>query len=274
MKRQERALLVTFGRCLNRVISPLLDELGGEVTVFPLVHPKFASTCNTLQPSTSCEECLRYMHTFFFMVSYLCGTRDAGIALTAFLSDIVLQPKRSSVVVNVLAETNSYRPSILELGSGCGIVGLEVAQICSQCHVMLTDLPDAMEILSYNVSKVTGSNPAVGNVVTAVLDWDDANPKIVYGHQYDLVVVSDCTYNADSIPALVRTLAAVIDKLPAALIVVSMKVRHDSEAVFFDLMAAAGLIIAEHSAITLPDQQRADSGQDLEVVDIYIFGSN
>ena len=210
----------------------------------------------------------------FLIVSYFCGVRDAGIALTAFLSDIVLQPQRSPVVANVLTKTKSDGPSVLELGSGCGIVGLEIAQICSQCDVILTDLPDAMENLSYNVSKVMGSNLAVGNVVTAVLDWDDANPKIIQGHRYDLVIVSDCTYNADSIPALVRTLAAVIDEWSATLIVVSMKVRHDSEAVFFDLMAAAGFIIAEHSAVTLPDQQRADNGQELEVVDIYVFGTN
>lgn len=194
--------------------------------------------------------------------------------MTAFLSDIVLQPQWSSVVAKILTKTNSHKPSVLELGSGCGIVGLEVAQICCQCDVTLTDLPDTMEILSYNVSKVMGSNPAVGNVITGVLDWDDANPKIVQGHRYDLVIVSDCTYNADSIPALVRTLAAVIDKWPAALIIVSMKVRHDSEAVFFDLMAAAGFVVAEHSAITMPDQQRADSDRELEVVDIYVFGSN
>ena len=185
----------------------------------------------------------------------------------------MLQPQRSSVVVNVLTKTNSHKPSVLELGSGCGIVGLEIAQICSQCDVTLTDLPDTMEILSYNVSKVMSSNPAVGNVITGVLDWDDANPKLVQGHRYDLVIVSDCTYNADSIPALVRTLAAVIDEWPAALIVVSMKVRHDSEAVFFDLMAAAGFVVAEHSAITLPDQQRTNGGRELEVVDIYVFGS-
>lgn len=185
----------------------------------------------------------------------------------------MLQPERSSVIAKVLTKTNSHNPSVLELGSGCGIVGLEIAQICPQCEVTLTDLPDTMEILSYNVSKVMGSNPAVHNVITGVLDWDDANPKIVQGHRYDLVIISDCTYNADSIPALVRTLAAVIDQWPAALMIVSMKVRHDSEAVFFDLMAAAGFVVVEHSAITLPDQLRASSGRELEVVDIYVFGS-
>ena len=193
--------------------------------------------------------------------------------MTAFLSDVMLQPQQSSVVAKVLKTTSSHKLSVLELGSGCGIVGLEVAQICSQCDMTLTDLPETMEILNYNASRVVGCNPAVGNVITGVLDWDDANPKIIQGHRYDLVIVSDCTYNADSIPALVRTVGAVIDKWPAALIVVSMKVRHDSEAVFFDLMAAAGFVVAEHSAITLPDQQRANSGRELEVVDIYVFGS-
>lgn len=65
MKRQERALLVTFGRCLNRVVSPLSEQVSGEVTVFPLLHAKLASMCNTLQPLKICGESLRYIHTSF-----------------------------------------------------------------------------------------------------------------------------------------------------------------------------------------------------------------
>ena len=65
MKTQERALLVIFGRYLNRGFPPLSDEVSGELTLFPLLHAKFASICNTLQSSNICEKCLRYMHTFF-----------------------------------------------------------------------------------------------------------------------------------------------------------------------------------------------------------------
>ena len=131
-----------------------------------------------------------------------------------------------------------------------------------------------MEVLNYNTSKVIGYNSNVGNVTTAALDWNDSTQEIISTRQYDLVIVSDCTYNADSIPALVNTLAEVSDRSPAAMIVVSMKIRHDSEAVFFDLMATAGFVTAEHTAVMLPDRLRADSGRGLDFIDIYIFDSN
>ena len=66
MKRQERALLVTFGRCSNRVICPLAVKVSGGVTSFPLLHAKFASMCNISRPSTLCEEFLCDIDTLFF----------------------------------------------------------------------------------------------------------------------------------------------------------------------------------------------------------------
>ena len=121
-----------------------------------------------------------------------------------------------------------------------------------------------------NVSKARKSS-GTGKITTATLDWDDALPELIKQGQCDLVIVSDCTYNSDSIPALVKTLAAVIERSPDAMVVVAMKVRHDSEAVFFDLMVKAGLIKAENYTIPLPDQQRADTEQALEAVDVYVF---
>lgn len=63
-----------------------------------------------------------------------------------------------------------------------------------------------------------------------------------------------------------------VEKSPAALIVVALKVRHDSEAVFFELMATAGMTEFEHVAIPLPDRHRSGTGQALEVVDVYVYG--
>ena len=160
---------------------------------------------------------------------------------------------------------------MLELGSGCGIVGLETARLWPSSNILLTDLPEAMEILNCNVSKARESSNT-NKVTTAILDWDTGLPKLIKQCQHDLVMVSDCTYNSDSIPALVKTLAAVIERSPAALVVVSMKVRHDSEAIFFDVMAEAGFVKAEHHAVALPDRERADTGQVLESVDIFLFG--
>lgn len=197
--------------------------------------------------------------------------RDAGITLASYLSYIVSQPKPTSSLAEVLKHSERHVPRIIELGSGCGIVGLEVAHISATSDVLLTDLADAMDILKFNVAKARHASKC-GKVATAVLDWDDALPDEVSELGYDVIIVSDCTYNTDSIPALVRTLVALVERSPAALIVVSMKVRHDSEAIFFDIMANAELAEIDHIKASLPDQRRRETGQSLEMVDVYIYG--
>ena len=197
--------------------------------------------------------------------------RDAGIALTAFLSMLVLQP-RASDLAKLLQRSVLRSPRVLELGSGCGIVGLQVADLCSTSDVLLTDLPDAMDILNHNVEHAKFVSKR-GNIATAVLDWDEPLPERVSTQRFDLVILSDCTYNPDSIPQLVKTLSSVAENSPDTLIVVSLKKRHDSEAIFFDLMAGAEFVEAEHTAVPLPDRYKGESGQELEVVDIYVYRS-
>ena len=158
---------------------------------------------------------------------------------------------------------------MLELGSGCGIVGIGLAQLYPNSDVLLTDLPEAMGILACNIAQ---ARPASGSKLSKVmLNWDDDLPKGVAEAQYDLFLVSDCTYNADSTPALVGTLRALYKKSPGASIIVSMKVRHSSEAIFFDLMNHAGFEVANETKFRLPDRYRSAIGQELETAEIYIF---
>ena len=151
-------------------------------------------------------------------------------------------------------------------------MGLQVADLCSTSDVLLTDLSDTMDMLNHNVERSRFISSR-GKVATAVLDWDEALPELVAKKRFDLVILSDCTYNPDSVPGLVRTLNSVAKISPNALVVVSLKVRHDSEAIFFDLMADAGFAETEHVAVPLPDRCRSDSGQELEVVEVYIYRS-
>ena len=184
----------------------------------------------------------------------------------------MLQPRPPSDLAKLLQSTAPRGPGILELGSGCGIVGLQVADLCSTSDILLTDLPEAMDTLNHNVehAKFVSSNV---KLATALLDWDEPFPERLTKQRFDLVIVSDCTYNPDSIPGLVKTLSSVAENSPNALIVVSLKVRHDSEAIFFDLMAGAEFVEAEHISIPLPDRCRTKTGQELEVVDIYVYRS-
>lgn len=196
--------------------------------------------------------------------------RDAGIALAAYLSTLILQPRPISDLAKLLQRSTPPGPRILELGSGCGIVGLEVAEICSASDILLTDLPAAMEILNHNVERAK-SIPNQGKLAAAILDWDGPLPERVEEQRFDLVIVSDCTYNADSIPVLVKTLSAVAENSSNALILVSLKVRHESEAIFFKVMADAGFVEAEHTTIPLPDRQRSETGQGLEAIEFYVY---
>ena len=190
--------------------------------------------------------------------------------MVAVLSMLVLQPRPKSDLAKLLQKSSLDGLSILELGSGCGIVGLQLADLCPNSDVLLTDLPDAMDVLNYNVERVQ-SVSRMGQSSTVVLDWDTPLPERVAKQHFDLVILSDCTYNSDSIPGLVSTLSLIARTSLDALIVISMKVRHDSEAIFFDLMANAELVEVEHIDISLPDRYRSMSGQELEVVEIYVY---
>ncbi|KAL1961012.1 hypothetical protein VTO42DRAFT_4900 [Malbranchea cinnamomea] len=143
------------------------------------------------------------------------------------------------------------RRSVIELGTGCGIVGIALAQMVPRCSVYLTDLEEARPMVRRNVECAT---LAPGSTVQFdVLDWDEELRADVRGRHHDLVVVSDCTYNADRMPSLVRTLQALGRSSPRGWVLVALKRRHDSEAVFFTLMAAAGFRVHGNPATLLDD---------------------
>lgn len=153
----------------------------------------------------------------------------------------------------------------VELGAGCGIVGIALAQILPRCAVTLTDLPEVDEIVSRNI-KATQLAP--GSALDfQVLDWDEKPSDDVFGEPVDLILVSDCTYNADSLPALVRVLGFLTDTSPHALVLVSLKRRHESEAVFFELMQAASFAILEQTGVSLPAPY-----SETDKIEMYAFG--
>lgn len=154
---------------------------------------------------------------------------------------------------------------ILELGSGCGIVGIALSQLLSTCSIVLTDLPEVEDIVTRNTA---AANPARSSSLEfQALDWDEELSARICNGGNDLIVVSDCTYNADSLPALVSVMTKLVQLSPGALILVAVKRRHDSEAVFFDLMQAAELSKLDQDTIKLPSQH-----DDEDQIELYTYG--
>ena len=137
---------------------------------------------------------------------------------------------------------------MLELGAGCGMVGVAFAQLV-KCDILLTDLEDAQEILASNIQC---ASPRAGSAIQAqVLDWatglDDSSNA-----NFDLVLVSDCIYNPDSSLHLVETLTKLATRTSNVLILVGFKRRHEADNVFFERMQQSNFDIVETINIQLP----------------------
>lgn len=191
--------------------------------------------------------------------------------MAACLSSTILGTDSPQSLKSLLHIAQFELINVIELGSGCGLVGIALATLRHKCHILLTDLPEAMDILDYNILR---SKPASESKIEyRVLDWANPLPAVITEQQYDLILVSECTYNENSIPALVRTLSALAAQSPAAVVILATKVRHFSERVFFDMISDAGFVELEQISIELPDPQTKKTEQRLEMVDVYCFRS-
>lgn len=195
-------------------------------------------------------------------------TRDAAIASVIYLQQIAAGDSAITVpLLSKLLQLERNAPlRVIELGSGCGIVGIALAQLLPECSTLLTDLPEVEEIVTQNIA-VAKPTPS-SNLEYRTLDWDEALPEDLCNDSIDLVLVSDCTYNADSLPALVSVLGRLVQSSPDAIILVALKRRHDSETVFFDLMQSSGLSNLHHDSMQLPSQH----GQ-FDQIELFCYGN-
>ena len=193
--------------------------------------------------------------------------RDGSIALTAYVNKVLsLEVKELSSQIELVDSTEFKKLRVLELGCGCGIVGISIAQTIPGCDVLLTDMPEAKEIAERNIAAMT---PATSSSVGfSTLDWEAPLPEWA-NQAVDIVIVSECTYNTDTIPALVKTLTDIMSASPDGLVLLSTKVRHPSERVFFEMMEETNLEKASHTKLPLPKGHEHETIW--EKVDVYVF---
>lgn len=195
---------------------------------------------------------------------------DGSLALTAYIDRVIaLQAVGSIPALEEALCAATYKTlNVLELGCGCGVVGIGLAQTIPDCNVLLTDLPEVDELVERNIE---AANPAMSSVIDfAPLDWEAPLPPKVKNRTFDLIVVAECIYNSDSIPPLIQTLLALIRRSPRAVILISTKVRHSSEAMFWDLFAKSGFTTVGTAALPLPGEPGHGYGDSATQVDLYV----
>ena len=190
---------------------------------------------------------------------------DASLGFLQYFA-LAINGQDHDSVFQKLGSRKRARPlRVIELGAGCGIVGIAFAQLVKS-NVLLTDLDDATEVLTRNIRLAT---PSAGSSLGAqVLDWgkdlDSANTK------FDLILVSDCIYNPDTSVHLVETLQNLAQQTPSPLVLVGYKQRHTADHVFFDHMQKAKFTTLKTSSIQLP-HRKSDHDNAIPTIEFYEY---
>ncbi|POS79690.1 hypothetical protein DHEL01_v201924 [Diaporthe helianthi] len=207
---------------------------------------------------------------------------------------------RTPVLKDLLCSVTPERPlNVIELGCGVGILGIALAAALyrrmslswdaksrtqSASRILLTDLSDAEEVALANIAsekKARKAVPAGGPSVDTgfeCLDWDEGKTGVfgpkAQASSWDLIIISDCTYNVDMLSALVKTISE-LHKLStdkgrkSPRVMLATKPRHSSEKALFGLMSEDGWKVLESASQPLPVLGLED-----QTVEIYLFGKD
>ncbi|VVT58538.1 uncharacterized protein SAPINGB_P006259 [Magnusiomyces paraingens] len=155
---------------------------------------------------------------------------DAGL----YTADLFLQHPDSPIVDLLEDSTTKWPPqTVLELGAGCGYVGLAFGAAYPGTRIVLTDLDDAQAICTRNIA-ANASRIAPSTAEFQVLDWEEEESPL--DPVPDLVLVTDCTYNQAYYGALLAMLARAVKT--GATVLLAHKHRNDAESSFFESLDA------------------------------------
>ena len=199
--------------------------------------------------------------------------RDAAVGCLQCFQAIALNTKNSDIsrmprLQALLGVKGESLLNVLELGAGCGIAGIALAQMIPNSAVYLTDLPEAQDMLQKNVDI---AKPAQGSSLRlGLLEWGSEITNETLPNRIDLVLISDCTYNADSCSALVQTLVSLAQHSKGLKILLALKRRHDAEAVFEYMMNRDGFHALECTKLAVPHRE-SNTDSIRPMVEIYLY---
>ena len=110
-------------------------------------------------------------------------------------------------LVSTLVFTDTRPVRILELGSGCGWLGLRLAKEYQNLSIVMTEQENfgALEWLRHNIAL----NPDIPSASALALDWGDI-PADVVESPWDLVIGSELVYSYEGARLIPRVIKALL----------------------------------------------------------------
>ncbi|TXT10935.1 hypothetical protein VHUM_01686 [Vanrija humicola] len=168
---------------------------------------------------------------------------DSGLALASWLWRAFYGGRQKLKLRieghKVLERLNADDLSVVELGSGTGLVSIALSQMFpSNASIVATDLESALEIMRENIA--LNAQEGHPQVRADVLDWEAPLPEWVASSPPTVVIAADVTYNTASFPALVDTLERLLKPAdgPAPLLLLAYKQRDAAERELWNMLAA------------------------------------
>ncbi|KAI0421718.1 putative methyltransferase-domain-containing protein [Xylaria grammica] len=147
---------------------------------------------------------------------------------SSFLMAQLLDSLTSGSLAHLLSPGRRESLKILELGSGTGLLGIAAAAMW-QAEVVLSDLPEIMPNLDFNI----GQNRATverlgGHVSSGVLIWgaeSGNDAKFSLGNRFDIILAADSLYDDNHPDLLSSAIREQLSDNPDSRVVVMVPLR-------------------------------------------------
>jgi len=121
-----------------------------------------------------------------------------------------------------------HHKRVIELGSGCGLVGIGIKTLAQSAHVVLTDRAPLLPLLRHNVRlNDLAEDP---HFLVRELDWGENSTE--FAEPFDYIVATDVVYDEKLFESLIKTILALSRNDTTLLL--AYKKRDKSEGLFFD----------------------------------------
>ncbi|KAI1423241.1 putative methyltransferase-domain-containing protein [Xylaria sp. FL1777] len=201
---------------------------------------------------------------------------------SSFLMAQLLDSFTSGSLAHLLTPGRQESLKILELGSGTGLLGLAAATMW-QADVVLSDLPDIMPNLDYNIEQNRATVERLGGSISSgVLIWGSAtgnNAMFSPGNQFNIILAADGIYDDDHPDLLSSAIHEQLSDSPDSRAIIMIPIRDEITkkliAQFRSSMSggALPLVVLEEHFLTGQDDW-GDDDDESQVVECWwaIFG--